>query len=108
MLIVGGEFIHANFDSDIVGECMYAKWRWYMILYPMLVSVLLNICLGVESYIHAYMVDVNGFYIRVDDVFVASWVDGVVVVDGFYIRVDDVFVASWVDDIVVVDGTVCM
>jgi len=27
MLIVGGEFIHANFDGDIVGECMYAKRR---------------------------------------------------------------------------------
>jgi len=25
MLIVGGESIHANFDGDIVGECMYAK-----------------------------------------------------------------------------------
>jgi len=32
MLIVGGEFIHANFDGDIVGECMYVKWRWYKIL----------------------------------------------------------------------------
>ena len=64
-----------------------------------LVNMLLNICIVVESYIHAYMVD---------DVFVASWVDDIVVVDGFYIRVDDVFVASWVDDIVVVDGTVSM
>jgi len=27
MLIVGGESIHANFDGDIVGECMYAKYR---------------------------------------------------------------------------------
>ena len=100
MLIVGGESIHANFDGDIVGECMYAKYRWYRILYPMmLVNVLLNICFGVESYFHAYMVD---------DVFVASWVDDIVVIDGFYIRVDDVFVASWVDDIVVVDGTVCI
>jgi len=44
----------------------------------------------------------------VGDVFVASWVDNIVVVDGFYVRVDDVFVASWVDDIVVVDGTVSM
>jgi len=44
----------------------------------------------------------------VDDVFVASWVDDIVVVDGFYIHVDDVFVASWVDDIVIVDGTVSM
>jgi len=25
MFIVGGEFIYANFDGDIVGECMYAK-----------------------------------------------------------------------------------
>jgi len=25
MLIVDGESIHADFDSDIVGECMYAK-----------------------------------------------------------------------------------
>jgi hypothetical protein len=34
-----------------------------------------NICFGDESYIHAYMVEVDGFYIRVgdvDDVFVAS------------------------------------
>ena len=23
MLIVGGEFIHANIDGDLVGECMY-------------------------------------------------------------------------------------
>ena len=64
-----------------------------------LVDVLLNICIVVESYIHAYMVG---------DVFVASWVDDIVVVDGFYIHVDDVFVASWVDDIVIVDGTVSM
>ena len=31
-----------------------------------------NICISVESYIHAYMVDVDGFYTRVHDVFVAS------------------------------------
>ena len=29
MLNVGGEFIHANFNGDIVGECMYAKWWWW-------------------------------------------------------------------------------
>jgi len=86
-----------------------------------LVNVLLNICIGVESYIHAYIVDdvfvaswvddivvVDGFYIRVDDAFVASRVDDFVVVDGFYIRVDDVFVASWVDNFVIVDGIVSM
>ena len=30
-MIVGGEFIHANFYGDIVGEYMYAKWRWFRI-----------------------------------------------------------------------------
>ena len=100
MLIVGDESIHANFDGGIVSECMYVNWRWYRILYLMvLVNVLLNICIGVESYIHAYMVD---------DVFVASWDDDIVVVDGFHIHVDGVFVALWLDDVVVVDGTVSM
>jgi hypothetical protein len=46
MLVVGGEFIHANFDGDIVGECMCEHMH----------------C--VESYVHAFMTDGGGFYIQ--------------------------------------------
>ena len=37
------ELLHAN-DGDIDGECMYAKWRWFMILYPMKVKMMVNCC----------------------------------------------------------------
>jgi len=36
-----------------------------------------NICIVVESYVHAYMIDGDEFYIHIGDdydVFVASWV----------------------------------
>jgi len=54
-----------------------------------IVTICVNICISVGSYIHAYMIGVDGFYICIGDV-------------------DDVFVASWVDDFVIVDGTVCI
>jgi len=58
-------------------------------LETIIVMSCVNICTSVGSYIHAYMIGVDEFYIRIGDV-------------------DDVFVASWVDDFAVVDGTVCI
>ena len=53
------------------GDCMYNigddYWWW----------VCVNICIVVESYVHAYMIDGDEFYIHIGDdydVFVASWV----------------------------------
>jgi hypothetical protein len=85
-------------DVDIVGECIYVKW------WDDVGECIVEYMFRVKSYIHAYMIEVDGFCIRindVDDVFVALWVDDFVVVDH-------VFVASWVDNFVVVNGTVCI
>ena len=57
-MIVGGEFIHANIDGDLVGECMYAKWWWWWGDY-----CLCEHMHWVESYVHAFMTDGGGFYI---------------------------------------------
>jgi len=46
-------------DGDFVGDCIYAKWMvmtWWI--------VCVNICIVVESYVHAFMTDGDGFYIQ--------------------------------------------
>jgi len=46
-----------------------------IILETIIVTSCVNICISVGSYIHAYMIGVDGFYIRIGDVdyvFVAS------------------------------------
>jgi len=54
------------------GDCMYNIWDdyWWRLC--------VNICIIVESYVHAFMTDDDEFYIHIGDdydVFVASWGD---------------------------------
>jgi len=50
-------------------------WRWRILCIQSLVMIFVKICIVVESYVHAYMTDGDGFYIHIGDsydVFVAS------------------------------------
>jgi len=66
-----------NIDVEC-GDCMYI-WRRLLVTtntcIQLLVTICVNICIVVDSYIHAYMTYGDGFYIRNDDdydIFVAS------------------------------------
>jgi len=72
---VVGEYIYVNWIVNVVGDFIYVKWWWIVGEYTYakwLVNecnwwitcwwiICVNICIVVESYVHAYMTDGDGF-----------------------------------------------
>jgi hypothetical protein len=75
-------------DDDVVGEWMYAKWRWFRISIYIQWWWCLWVCCWTSAYVHAFISC---------GIFISSW--------GDY----DVLLASWGDGLDIVGvGTACI